>query len=410
VSQSLVAVFAPEPSASLIPADVPWERVLDAYLNTALDSPESVRAYRRQCTKALRRIGVFSLTELTGELLAEYRAEVTGTPSLAPASQSQALDCLRAFLKWAGGFGAHRLDDRIITKCLRSPRVQVLDPHRLLNADETARLWVVAARKPKVYALFCLLFGAGLRRAEIAALRTRDCHEDLDGGPAIQIRHGKGGKDRILPLLEAHFAGIVAYLEATGRTLHSPGMLFIASDRAAGARAQPEQISGAGIAFLIRSTLEEAGIDTHHRGAHAFRHGYADAVLRNGGNLVAVQKLLGHAHLIATETYVSHQSLGDLRAALPGYVPAVAPPARPTFAPPCPPPVWPEPTLTSAEAAVILGLQPREVRYIWHQGKLEGRMVGGVLRLDPLSVQGLLVERRTRALRASGRPRFPCPT
>ncbi|HUY09831.1 MAG TPA: hypothetical protein VMW80_10375, partial [Candidatus Dormibacteraeota bacterium] len=95
-----LAVFAPEPSTSLIPADVPWERVLDAYLNTALDSPASVRAYRRQCEKGLRRMGVFSLDQISGELLAAYRVEITGDPRLAPASQSQALDCLRAFLKW----------------------------------------------------------------------------------------------------------------------------------------------------------------------------------------------------------------------------------------------------------------------------------------------------------------------
>jgi len=112
---------------------------------------------------------------------------------------------------------------------------------------------------------------------------------------------------------------------------------------------------------------------------------------------VAVQKLLGHAHLSATEVYVSHQSLGDLRAALPGYVPAVAPLARPTFAPPCPPPT-PEPTFTTAEAAAILGISAQEVIYHWRQGHLQGQKECGVLRLDPLSVNGLLVEWRTREL------------
>jgi integrase/recombinase XerC len=414
VSESVVGLTArpapvqgialpPQASESgLIPLGVPWQRILDAFLNTALDSPASVLAYRRQCAHALLRMGVTSLTELSGELLGQYRAEVVGNPNLAPSSQAQALDTLRSFLKWAGGFGAHGLDDRVIAKSLRSPTVHVLDPHRILDADETARLWEVAARSPKVYALFCLCFGAGLRRAEIAALRTKDCHEDLDGGPAIQIRHGKGGRDRIVPMLPAHFAGIVAYVEATRRTLHSPGMLFVASDRAAGSRAQAERMSPAGIAWLIKTALTEAGIDTHRRGAHAFRHLYADAVLRNGGNLVAVQKLLGHAHLMATETYVNHQSLADLRAALPGYVPTGAPRPRPTFAPPCPPPVGDEPTLTSAEVSVILGVGPWEIRYLWRKGHLAGVKVSGVLRFDPATVEAYRMSVRAPTTRKVG--------
>lgn len=77
-----MAAFAPEQSSSLIPADVPWQRVLDAFLNSALDSPASVTAYRRQCVKALDRLGVRSLAELDGELLGRYRAEVLADPDL----------------------------------------------------------------------------------------------------------------------------------------------------------------------------------------------------------------------------------------------------------------------------------------------------------------------------------------
>ena len=312
-------------AVGLLPVATGWQRVLDAYLNTALDSPHSVRVYRRQCSKALERLGVVSLAELTGELLGRYRAEVVGNSKLAPAPQSQALDSLRAFLKWAGNFGAHGLDERIINASLNSPKSTVLRPYRILKGDETSRPWAAAAKRPMAYAALCVWLGAGLRVAEVAALRVQDCYEDLEGGPAVKVNLGKGSKDRIVPMLPDYFQGITNYLEATGRDLTSPGKVFVAQDRTRESRGQRAGITAAGLRWMLKAVMAEAGIESFRRGPHSFRHTYAMAVLREGGNVVAVSKLLGHASLTTTMGYVNHLELGDLRDALPRGGPSVAP-------------------------------------------------------------------------------------
>jgi site-specific recombinase XerD len=50
---------------------------------------------------------------------------------------------------------------------------------------------------------------------------------------------------------------------------------------------------------------------------HSMRHSYALRYLRNGGNVVALAKLLGHAAVTTTQRYVDHLERGELRAALP---------------------------------------------------------------------------------------------
>lgn len=138
-----------------------------------------------------------------------------------------------------------------------------------------------------------------------------------EGEPAIRVYQGKGGKDRIVPMMPDYFRGITAYLEATGRTVTSPGRVFLADDRARQSRGKGAGITSTGLYLMLRSVLVEGGIDTRRRGVHALRHQYAIEVLRESKNLVVVQKLLGHANIATTSRYVDHLELGELRDALP---------------------------------------------------------------------------------------------
>jgi Phage integrase, N-terminal SAM-like domain len=100
-------------------AATPWRRVLDVYLDT-LDSPHTRRAYERHVAAALEALEVATLAEVTGEMLAAWRAHVTGS-ELALGSQAQSLAALRSFLKWAGLFGAHTLSKDMIGELLKTP-------------------------------------------------------------------------------------------------------------------------------------------------------------------------------------------------------------------------------------------------------------------------------------------------
>jgi excisionase family DNA binding protein len=368
--------------ADLSPVDLPWPQTLETFLNTALDSAASVRAYQRQCTLACRSMGILSLAELNGEMLGRYRAEVMGKAKLGPASKAQALDTLRSFLKWAGMHGAHRLDDRVINYCLRSPKSTVLRPHKPLKGDEVPRFWeTVATGRPIEYAVACLCLGAGLRASELEGLRIEDCYEDLEGAPAIRVYQGKGSKDRIVPMQPRYFDGVTAYLRATGRDLTSSGRVLVAEDNASRSRVGAPGIATGGIRALIKRVLDKAGIDPRQRGPHAFRHQYAMEVWRAGGGPVIVQKLLGHASIVTTMRYLDHLELGDIRAALPQSGPG-APPREPAGV-----------TLGTDEAAAVLGLSPRHVLYLWHHGKLTATKVGTAIRFEPITVEALRADR-----------------
>lgn len=224
---------------------------------------------------------------------------------------------MRSFLKWTGSLGAHGLNHQVIDVSLRPPRATVRSPYRILTADETTRLWQAAATRPNRYALICICLGAGLRISEIAARPVQDCYEHMEGGPALHIRQGKGGKDRIVPMRPEFFQGITAYLEATGRDLTSSGRVFVAEDQAKAFRGQGARISTPALSFMPKATLAEAGIESHRVGVHALRHTYAIGVLRESKNLTVVQKLLGHSSVTTTSRYVDHLEIGELRDALP---------------------------------------------------------------------------------------------
>jgi integrase/recombinase XerC len=322
----VLAPLAPsEGPFSPIIAGTSWEAVLTAYLNAAVDSPNTVRAYRRHCTMACQRMGIATLAELNGAMLAAYRAEVAGNPALGPASQALALYAVRSFLKWAGILGAHALNQQVLEVSLRPPRATVRNPYMILTADETTRLWQAAATRPNRYALICICLGAGLRISEIAALLVQDCYQDLEGGPAIRVYQGKGGKDRTVPMLPEFFQGITAYLEATGRDLTSSGRVFAAEDQARAFRGQGARISTPALSFMLKRILAGAGIESHRVGVHALRHTYAIGVLRESKNLTVVQKLLGHSSVTTTSRYVDHLQIGELRDALPKNGPATQP-------------------------------------------------------------------------------------
>ena len=300
-----------------IAADTSWEVILGAFLNAAVDSANTRRAYRRACVEACQWLGIYSLGELNGAMLAAYRADVCGRPNLGPASQAQVLYAFRSFLKWSGTLGAHRTTWEVVSTALRPPTAVVRNPYRVLSEAELARAWEEGSKRPITMALLCLALGAGLRVSELSALRIRDLYPDLEGGPAVFVSQAKGAKDRTVPLQPFYFEGVVAYLEATGRTLQSPGRVFLADDRAARSRPRSQAMSTSGLFHAVKALLARAGVDAERRGPHVLRHQFALGVLRHSHNLTAVQKLLGHANLATTSRYLDHLNLADLRAALP---------------------------------------------------------------------------------------------
>jgi integrase/recombinase XerC len=145
-------------------------------------------------------------------------------------------------------------------------------------------------------AILTLLYGAGLRIAEALSLDKRTVEALLrDRSTSLAIT-GKGGKQRIVPLLPAVTTALAAY-RATCSFLAAaaPDDRFFIGAR--GAALDPGVVQRA-----VRRLREQLGLPESVT-PHALRHSFATHLLGAGGDLRTIQELLGHASLSTTQRY-----------------------------------------------------------------------------------------------------------
>jgi integrase/recombinase XerC len=311
---ALASFAAPGLAPAPLALTTPWPIVVAAYLDATIDSPHTRRAYQRHLHAAFTWLDVPAVADLNGAQLAAYRAHLTNN-SLAPASQAQALAALRAFLHWSGTMGAHRLSGDVIRAALKTPRGSTRKPYQVLSEPEGAAL-LGAVTTPRDLALLAVMLGAGLRAAEAVGLDITDVLHEQEGGAALHVRQGKGRKDRIVPIQADVARAIRAYLAATGRHLGQGGPLFRAHDRAA-TKLPRGRLTTRAAGYVVARCTTAAGIDAKQISPHSLRHTFAIRSLRSRHDVIAVQKLLGHASVATTQRYLDHLGLAELRQAVP---------------------------------------------------------------------------------------------
>jgi len=220
---------------------------------------------------------------------------------LAPATLNQHARALRAFARWLWdeGFTAeHRLDR------LRMPKVPLSDIEPLTPAEVERLLAVFDPRNAydrRTAAMVGLLVDTGMRTGELSALRTADVNLHIGELRVV----GKGEKARVVVAGRRALSLLRRYLH------HRPPGLGQASDRlfvtTSGRALDPHQIG-----HIVRRLRRRSGIPRLY--AHLLRHTFAVHFLRNGGNPLTLQRLLGHASLATTNRYVT-LATGDLVAA-----------------------------------------------------------------------------------------------
>jgi len=224
---------------------------------------------------------------------ADIRAFITRRRSegLAVRSVARALAAVRSFFRFLAREG---ILENAAARAVRTPRIPRTLPRPLSEIDAARTLaeagvndveWIAA----RDVALLTLLYGAGLRISEGLSL-TRG---DAPLGDAITVL-GKGNKQRTVPLLPAVRDAVAAYtavLPFAGGP-HDP--LFLSRT---GKPMSPREAQA--LMQLLRSRLGLSDRAT----PHALRHSFATHLLANGGELRAVQELLGHASLSTTQTY-----------------------------------------------------------------------------------------------------------
>jgi len=182
---------------------------------------------------------------------------------------------------------------------LSTPRTGRRLPRALSVADARAAVAEIgsvseaAAVGARDTALLALLYGSGLRIAEALALDVADAPRP--GSDALLRITGKGGRQRLVPVLPAVRAAVEAWLaHHPSRAADAP--LFVGRR---GKRLDPAVAQRALRQFRRRHGLPE------HATPHALRHSFATHLLAAGADLRSIQELLGHASLSTTQRYTA---------------------------------------------------------------------------------------------------------
>ncbi|MFO0791116.1 MAG: site-specific tyrosine recombinase XerD [Pirellulales bacterium] len=280
-----------------------WREAFQRYLRTECSLAEnSVAAYERDLRHffdwlAGRRIAGLTVSELAG-----YPAWLA-SQELAPASISRHVVSLKVFFRYlqlegvlgdnqAELLGTQKLWQRVPTVLSQTEIVA------LLGAPKPPRPWWRRDR-----AMLELLYATGCRVSELSMLRPRDVHL----AERFVMCHGKGDKQRVVPLGAKAVAAVEAYLEHERPKLAdrngTPSQFLLLSSR--GGRLRRERIWE-----LIKLYAKVAGCSTE-LSPHSMRHSFATHLLAGGADLRQVQEMLGHASIATTQiyTHVDHTRL-----------------------------------------------------------------------------------------------------
>lgn len=266
-------------------------------------SPKTLEAYGRDARQfftfltdhlggppTLDAIARLKPMDLRAFLAARRAAGVTGRSLMRQlaALRSFARHLERAGLGTASAFVAMRAPK--VSKGL--PRPLTAEAARAVadagsRAGEAREGWILA----RDAAVMALLYGCGLRISEALGLKGADV-KALAAGSIIV--NGKGGKMREVPVLPQVARAVADYVAACPYQLELDGPLFV------GARGGP--LSPRIIQLAMERLRGALGLPDSAT-PHALRHSFASHLLGRGGDLRAIQELLGHASLSTTQIY-----------------------------------------------------------------------------------------------------------
>ena len=179
----------------------------------------------------------------------------------------------------------------------RIPRT-VLTPKEMTLLLEQPNLGTMAGIRNR--AVLEVLYPTGVRLGELVNLTIYDA--DLQG-KLLRIDQGKGRKDRVVPLGKHAVRFLREYITKVRprftKKKSKNRLLFVTGDG--------NPLSKQVVDLMIRKSVKQSGLRKKVT-AHTFRHSFATSLVKNGADVTAVQKMLGHAELRTTQGYIN--SLG----------------------------------------------------------------------------------------------------
>ena len=267
-------------------------------------SPKTVEAYGRdlrQCLDFLcahwgARVTLKRFSQLQAQDVRAFMA-MRRADDIASRSLMRTLAGLRSFGRFLEREGKGKVG---ALSAIRAPKVgkslpkplPVAAAKRLADADErageTRETWILA----RDAAVMALLYGSGLRISEALGLKRRDVPRPGEGD--VLVITGKGNKTRMVPVLQNVLALVADYVALCPHPLPPEGPIFV------GARGGP--LSPRIIQLAMERLRGALGLPDSAT-PHALRHSFATHLLSRGGDLRAIQELLGHSSLSTTQVY-----------------------------------------------------------------------------------------------------------
>ncbi len=219
-------------------------------------------------------------------------------------SIARKLSCWRGYYRWLAdqlSLPANPVDG------IKAPKKAKSLP-KALGADDAVRLVShVPGAEPTPCAnraMFELLYSSGLRVSELVGLDVADIQEDtfssqgwVDIAQAEVHVTGKGNKQRIVPVGKAALEALLDWLKVRPALVRAdPHPLFLTG--------RGTRMSARLVQLRLKAHAQTIGIpaDVH---PHVLRHSFASHVLQSSGDLRAVQEMLGHSSIAATQVYTS---------------------------------------------------------------------------------------------------------
>ena len=294
-------------------ANTAISRVISGYLDHLIVerglADNSISSYRRD----LRRYEEFCLSknlsdpkQITSQNISDFLVQLRlGTEdhrALSATSAARTLIAVRGFHAFLAREGLTPSDParavkppsatKQLPKALSFPEIEAL-----LNAvgvDAQGDLSVLMIRDR---ALLELLYGTGARISELINLSVDEVAHLSSQNPILRL-HGKGDKQRLVPVGKPAMAALEAYLVRSRPVLAKSGKgtpaLFL--------NARGGKLSRQSAWQILQDAAERAGL-AGKVSPHTMRHSFATHLLENGADVRVVQELLGHASVTTTQIY-----------------------------------------------------------------------------------------------------------
>jgi integrase/recombinase XerD len=265
-------------------------------------SPSTVALYTDQARLFLHRVAATDIRRVTGSDIEAYieglyAHKTNGGRPYTTSTICVKIRAVKRFFEYLETANVIFIDP---ARAIREPQKEKNLPRHVLSAKEMNR--ILDQPNPALMtgirdrAILEMFYATGIRLEELCRLTVFDA--DLQGG-MVRINKGKGQKDRVVPMGRHAVKALREYIAKARPRLTKKNRkirrLFV--NRYGG------PVSGQVAAIMIRTFARQARLKKQVT-AHTFRHTFATDLVKNGADIVAVQRMLGHADLATTQQYI----------------------------------------------------------------------------------------------------------